>query len=588
MPFKIHNILNDFVLPITYVNGDNESSALLDDSIVKDLEIVKLLPNESSIFSEVFSPKTVVDNVIIDHMSAQYTSNKSFLLQTQKILSKKGVFIPVDEHEMTTAVSTWSNIQNETSFHDKYMYLESDWTKRFNRSAPVMQFMSMYNVMSPLISLCLPILVFIVPFIILYLRGIEVSMSEYMTVFKTILQNHSVGRLFTDFSSVNFSQKMYILASVGFYVFSIYQNFLTCKRFYTNIESIHTDILEINSYARSSIKSMKRFLKCAGPKNFPMYKKFGNDVRHHMNTLRNMSTELEKVGKFAVTAKKCSEIGYILKCFYAIYDDKEYTRSMNYSFAFSGYINSMAAIHKHIESNRMSMATFGGHKSLEIKGMVYPAFIYKRGCDRVGNDIIMNKNIVITGPNASGKTTALKSIMLNVLLTQQFGCGCYTSMKINIYDFFHCYLNIPDTLERDSLFQAEARRCLNVINSISKHPKLRHMCIFDELYSGTNPDEAVRSAISFSRYLSESSGVQYALTTHYKELPIYFEQHEKQTDDYSVHNYYMHVDKSSENDFNYTYQIRRGISNVKGGLIVLKEMNYPDKIIDWFEKITIN
>ena len=37
--------------------------------------------------------------------------------------------------------------------------------------------------------------------------------------------------------------------------------------------------------------------------------------------------------------------------------------------------------------------------------------------------------------------------------------GFYYKAKINPYHHFHCYINIPDTCDRDSLFQAEARRC---------------------------------------------------------------------------------------------------------------------------------
>ena len=33
--------------------------------------------------------------------------------------------------------------------------------------------------------------------------------------------------------------------------------------------------------------------------------------------------------------------------------------------------------------------------------------------------------MIITGPNASGKTTTLKSSLINILLSQQIGFGCF-------------------------------------------------------------------------------------------------------------------------------------------------------------------
>jgi DNA mismatch repair ATPase MutS len=33
-------------------------------------------------------------------------------------------------------------------------------------------------------------------------------------------------------------------------------------------------------------------------------------------------------------------------------------------------------------------------------------------------------------------------------------------------------------------------------------------------------------------------------------------------------------------DFKYTYKLERGISSVKGGIKVLRDMNYPDEILN--------
>ena len=62
--------------------------------------------------------------------------------------------------------------------------------------------------------------------------------------------------------------------------------------------------------------------------------------------------------------------------------------------------------------------------------------------------------------------------MINLILSQQIGFGCYDSKtKINAYNSFFSYLNITDTFQRDSLFQAEARRCLDIIQSLNNKEK---------------------------------------------------------------------------------------------------------------------
>ena len=56
--------------------------------------------------------------------------------------------------------------------------------------------------------------------------------------------------------------------------------------------------------------------------------------------------------------------------------------------------------------------------------------------------------------------------MFNIILCQQIGCGFFDKADVKIYDFIHSYINIPDTSGRDSLFQAEARRCKEILSII--------------------------------------------------------------------------------------------------------------------------
>ena len=84
----------------------------------------------------------------------------------------------------------------------------------------------------------------------------------------------------------------------------------------------------------------------------------------------------------------------------------------------------------------------------------------------------MKKNIILTGPNAAGKTTLLKSSIINLLFIQQIGYGYFKSAEVTPFDYIHSYINIPDTSSRDSLFQAEARRCKEIINVVKENAQI--------------------------------------------------------------------------------------------------------------------
>ena len=138
-------------------------------------------------------------------------------------------------------------------------------------------------------------------------------------------------------------------------------------------------------------------------------------------------------------------------------------------------------------------------------------------------------------------------------------------------------MNIPDTSGRDSLFQAEARRCKQIIDLIQNNSSKRHFVIFDELFSGTNPVEASKSAYAFLLYLSKYENVDFILTTHYTSICKKLEKRSK------IKNYKMNV-LVDGNKLSYTYKMMKGVSKIQGALIVLEEMNFPNEIIDCIKK----
>jgi DNA mismatch repair ATPase MutS len=192
----------------------------------------------------------------------------------------------------------------------------------------------------------------------------------------------------------------------------------------------------------------------------------------------------------------------------------------------------------------------------------------------VKNDIQISKNMIITGPNASGKTTVLKSTLINIILSQQFGCGFYDSATIYPYKYIHCYLNIPDTSGRDSLFQAESRRCKEILDIIQEFKDDTHICIFDELFSGTNHTEAIISATAFMNYLVKFKTVSCLLTTHFIKVC------KKLNKNKNITNFNMHTLKTNTNKNIHTYLLKEGISEVKGGLQVLHDLKFPTEILE--------
>jgi len=344
--------------------------------------------------------------------------------------------------------------------------------------------------------------------------------------------------------------------------------------FYKNVNRMNSHLCDLREYLDHSISNMDAFF--SHNHNLITYNEFCNTIQTKSIKLREFRDELLSINPFKAGFSKIVEIGYMLKCFYRLHSNLEYDDALRYSIGFEGYINNMTGISNNITSGNLSFAVFNSEGSnCKFTQQYYPAYLDQK---YVKNNCDFAKNIIITGPNASGKTTILKTTTLNIIFTQQFGVGFYKACSLTPYTHIHSYLNIPDTSGRDSLFQAESRRCKEILDIIksTENTGSRHFCIYDELYSGTNPSEAVKSAHAFLSYLCNIPNVDFMLTTHYVSLC------KKLRDSERVVNYKMDVDLS--NGIQYTYKMKKGISKVKGGILILEEMKYPQEILDMIRK----
>lgn len=575
---SLDNINDIFKLPICY----NKQVKKLNNSVVSDLELLNTIDSDdsSSIYDNVFNITNNASNKIIKQVACHYTTDIEYLKETQTLLSS---IIPEElntihnkhgfsDFELNDMLGAWTEIRAETGFCEKYLYIDWSFAKELNNNPSFLQLMSIYNIASPIISLCLPIFILIIPFIVIKIKGIELNITQYIEILKTLIANNSIFKIFTQFHLVDNTQKAYLVISSAFYLFSFYQNILICIRFYSNMQKIHNYLFKVKKYLAYTLELIN--YHSSKTTQLTNYNEFNLQLNTHKDILSQLYSEINKISPFNLSFSKFGQIGHIMNIFYKLYDNETYITSLLYSFGFNGYFNIISSVNTNLNDNKMTKTLFHNKKRKPVfKQMYYPKFINQPFDEIIKNDLNLNKNIIITGPNASGKTTTLKTALINIILSQQFGIGCFQSLKLTPYDNIHCYLNIPDTSGRDSLFQAEARRCKEIIDCILEHKDKTHFGIFDELFSGTNPEEAVVSATAFMNYIVKNKNVTCMLTTHYIKLC------KKLSKNIMVQNYNMKTIQTNDN-FKYTYFIEKGISKIKGGLKVLTDMNYPKEILD--------
>ena len=608
-------LYHSFKLPITYLGSDQIHS--LSPVVVQDLELIKPLYDASNtpiqvspshaIYEQLFQPSHAWGKLLVPEWGKQFSTDKEFLSETQEVLTVmpqyQESFGDEDQHSDTTCQEfqeIWDAIHH-TDFLEKHHFMEWDCLKHLNESPLFLQLLSVGNIVSPIISLLVPILFLIFPFLILKVQGTPITFEVYIQVLQEIAKNHFIGKAIVGIRSMSVDKLIYVILMFGLYLMQIYQNVMVCRRFYDNTQQLNRHLLNLRKYVEYSCRSMEVFVQLHGTKN--TYRTFCEETQKHVDQLTQLKEVLSVVFPFQMNLQKVGELGTMLRLYYEVHQNKDFQESLQYSVGFEGYMDNLRGVSKHLLAGNVSMASFqaivkiddetdvsGSNNATEFTNQYYPPLLLRMDVDDtnhiVKNTVCMDKNMILTGPNASGKTTLLKTTAMNVIFTQQLGCGFYSNCRLTQpYTHIHSYLNIPDTSERDSLFQAEARRCKDIIDIINETSNnntgsgitnTRHFCIFDELYSGTNPKEAGKAAYAFLKYLSTYSNVDFILTTHYTSVCRKFRK------DTRVCNHQMAVELYEDGGIQYLYRVRRGISKVEGAARILKDMQYPKEILEHF------
>lgn len=567
----MYNNNNNFKLPISYL----KNSFKIDHHIIDDLNLYNFDNDDESIatYNLLFdNSNNHLSNKTIELWTKHFTNDITFLKNTQSLLKKQFSLTTSSFQDIS---SIWDNIHTEQNhFIDKYHYIDLSWLQFLNNNILFLQVLSTYNLTSPLITLAMPIFMIIMPFFILKLKGQSITFTDYFNVLAIVFSQHQIGQLF-NFMNVSWDQKVYIVISVSFYVLQIYQNINSCYHFFTNLKNIHNELFTVRNFIAQSSSYMNEFYHKT--RKLKSYKPFRNDIKKHVNTLQDFNKSLFNIHPYELSLKKFYNLGTVMYCYYQLYKSSSIYNSLDFSIHFMGYYDNLALLRCQISKKNLSFCSFT-NKNTDFKNAYSSTILHTKP---IPNSYALNKQLLITGPNAAGKTTLLKTTLINIILSQQLGIGFYSSANIHPYDFIHCYINIPDTSERDSLFQAEARRCKNIIDTINSNSNLRHFCIFDELYSGTNPYEAVASAAAFLKYLNSYPNVSYIITTHFLHLCDTLDK------DASTRNCHMETIGANK-DIKYTYRLCDGISKIKGGTKVLHDLDYPKEILSSAEDLINN
>ncbi len=203
-------------------------------------------------------------------------------------------------------------------------------------------------------------------------------------------------------------------------------------------------------------------------------------------------------------------------------------------------------------------------EGLSIKGFYHPLIH-----NPVLNDIRVTDTVtLITGPNMSGKSTLLKTIGLCVTLAHLGLAVPAEKCELAWFDVISIAINLNDDIVNGySHFMTEVMNLKGVLLQ-AREPR-RCFAIFDELFRGTNPEDALAISRRTIHGLTQFKQSCFFISTHLHQLK------ESTLRDPAVHTHYIDC-QLVKNKPLFTYHLREGWSDLRIGQIIFEQEGLND------------
>lgn len=203
-------------------------------------------------------------------------------------------------------------------------------------------------------------------------------------------------------------------------------------------------------------------------------------------------------------------------------------------------------------------------KTLTVKNAVHPLLT-----NGVPNSIILkDKGIILTGSNMSGKSTFMRTLATNILLSQSISMSLSDGYTSSFFRIISSLSLSDDVLSGASYYLEECNSVLRILNSLEE--PVPAFCIIDEIFKGTNPIERIAASKEILKYIMNKNALS-IVATHDLELA-------ESCDDKYLR-YYFCEDIDENEGLIFDFKLKRGICNTGNAIKLLDFLGYPKEII---------
>jgi Mismatch repair ATPase (MutS family) len=234
---------------------------------------------------------------------------------------------------------------------------------------------------------------------------------------------------------------------------------------------------------------------------------------------------------------------------------------------------SVASYRKYLENNADYYClepelTFGKGDSkfayIDAKNLVHPCMD-----ESVANDAALTKSMLITGSNASGKSTYIRVTAICAILAQSIGTCTAETYRASAFRIFSSMVISDDLSGGDSYYIAEIKSLRRILRAADDGDTLPVLCVIDEVLRGTNTVERISASCEI--LLELAANALCIAATHDIELCALTE---------GVYGMYHFSETVKDGKMSFDYKLKPGITATRNAIKLLSVMDFPPSVVD--------
>lgn len=200
--------------------------------------------------------------------------------------------------------------------------------------------------------------------------------------------------------------------------------------------------------------------------------------------------------------------------------------------------------------------------------------------DPVRNSILTEKGVLITGSNASGKSTFLRAVAINAVMSQTIHTCLADRYEAPVLRIYSSMSLKDDLIGGQSYYMVEISSIKRILDQVklAKEDHCYVLCFVDEVLRGTNTVERIAASTQIMKVLSAEHALCFA-ATHDVELTKLLEQ------EYDNYHFEERIEKD---DIFFPYKLLKGPATTRNAIALLKMLGYDEIIITEAEAMAKN